>query len=408
MVLSWLQNRAKPRTPAAAAPVDSAAAPSPHAAALEALPDPFLLITREGPTSSPIRILFANAAARGLYAVPPTGGMLASALRRPEVLEAAEKTLESGVEQNLSYETSGSATRYWRAFSRPLPADGTGRRLALLMLRDETDARRSERMRTDFLANASHELRTPLASLTGFIDTLRGHAREDPVARDRFLGIMAEQADRMGRLIDDLLSLSRIELNEHIAPVGRCDLSGAVLDVADALGVLLKAKSVSIELNLAPAGKAVAAGDRDQILQVVQNLVDNAVKYTPPGGRVRVETEGDLTPAQAQAYDPASPRTAANGGGRLSLLTPDHIRGERYVRLRVVDHGKGMAREHLPRLTERFYRVEGQKSGDRFGTGLGLAIVKHIINRHRGGLSVESAPDEGAAFCAYFPMARED
>ena len=266
-------------------------------------------------------------------------------------------------------------------------------------------ARKSARMRSDFLANASHELRTPLASLSGFIETLRGHAKDDAVARDRFLGIMAGQADRMRRLIEDLLSLSRIELNEHIPPLGGCDLTLAVSDVIDAFGPLADGERVKPDLHLAPRGEATVLGDRDQILQVIQNLFDNALKYSPPGGVVKVEITTDQTLDQAVAADPNSTRLAGGGGGRLSVVSPDRVRaGERYAVLKVSDSGPGMAREHLPRLSERFYRIEGQKSGERSGTGLGLAIVKHIVIRHRGGLVVESAPERGTCFTVYFPL----
>jgi two-component system phosphate regulon sensor histidine kinase PhoR len=257
---------------------------------------------------------------------------------------------------------------------------------------------RNERMRADFLANASHELRTPLASLTGFIETLRGHAKEDPAARDRFLAIMTQQAERMSRLIDDLLSLSRIELNEHIAPSGAVDLSLAAADVIDALGPLVADRKASLDVRLAPSSAALITGDRDQVIQVIQNLVDNAIKYAGNGGTVTVE----VLPSGPMESMIASKMTAA---ARLSLLSPDRAPEGRYAALRVSDDGPGIAREHLPRLSERFYRVEGQKGG-RAGTGLGLAIVKHIVNRHRGGLSVESVEGEGAAFTAYFPVAK--
>jgi two-component system phosphate regulon sensor histidine kinase PhoR len=204
----------------------------------------------------------------------------------------------------------------------------------------------------------------------------------------------------MRRLIDDLLSLSRIELNEHIPPSGSCDLSLAVADVADALALLVRERGVSLEVSALPNGDANVVGDRDQILQVIQNLIDNAAKYAGAGGTVRVSVDAGLTLAEAQGAGASPP-----GWTRLPLLTPDRTDGERFARVRVSDTGPGIAREHLPRLAERFYRVEGQKSGERSGTGLGLAIVKHITNRHRGGLMVESAPGEGAAFSAYFPMA---
>jgi two-component system phosphate regulon sensor histidine kinase PhoR len=262
----------------------------------------------------------------------------------------------------------------------------------MLVLRDETDARRTERMRADFLANASHELRTPLASLTGFVETLRGHAKDDPEARDRFLAIMAEQAARMGRLVNDLLSLSRIELDEHVPPSGEADLVRVTRDVADALKPLAEARGVAVRIE-APAGGLPLSGDRDQLAQVAQNLLDNALKYSPAGSAVRVRLE------QAASADAASAAGRADSVA-VSLLSPDS-RGGPYAVLRVTDEGAGIARRHLPRLAERFYRVEGQR-GD--GTGLGLAIVKHIVNRHRGGLRVESAEGVGTTFSVYLPV----
>jgi two-component system phosphate regulon sensor histidine kinase PhoR len=262
-------------------------------------------------------------------------------------------------------------------------------------------------MRVDFLANASHELRTPLASLSGFIETLQGHAKQDSEARDRFLDIMAAQAKRMSRLIDDLLSLSRIERTEHVPPSGSCDLSLAAREAADGLLPAITAKGKRIELLAPIPGEALAIGEHDQIAQVVQNLVDNAVKYSPENATISVSVEPDIP------FDPDAAATDLealrdSGGGRLNLVSPERGHENRYVRLRVTDRGRGIAREHLPRLTERFYRVPGQKSGEITGTGLGLAIVKHIVNRHRGALVVESAPSLGTAFTVYLRSAARD
>lgn len=378
----------------------AAEAEPPFAAILDRLPDPLMVIAaEEADDLTGRRFLFANAAARDLFKIQPQGGLLVTAVRNPRVLEAVDEALFGGVEGLAEFETGGTQGRAWLAYARPLRETGGRSRLALLALRDETDARRSERTRADFLANASHELRTPLASLSGFIETLRGHAKDDPNARDKFLGIMLAQAERMSRLIDDLMSLSRIELNEHIAPAGRVDLAMAAVDVIDALAPQARDKQVAFDPVLPPRGGAVVDGDRDQIIQVIQNLIDNAIKYTPKGETVRVEIFPGLpAEAAAAARDPLA--------SRMSLLTPDHDPVERYAVLRVTDRGPGLAREHLPRLTERFYRVEGQKSGDRSGTGLGLAIVKHIMNRHRGGLTVESVQGEGATFGFYLPMSK--
>ncbi|WP_395945073.1 sensor histidine kinase [Brevundimonas sp.] len=368
----------------------------------ETLDDPVLIVSGGEPDDiAGRRIVMANSAARDLLRIQRQGALLVQVIREPGVLEAVDEALFGGVSRTTDYATGGQRDRRWRAWTRPLSGDEARVQdsLALVILRDETDARRTEMMRVDFLANASHELRTPLASLSGFIETLKGHARDDVVARDRFLDIMSAQADRMGRLVADLLSLSRIELNEHIPPSGRVDLDRAASDVVDAVSVLTQDKQVAVVVDQGEA-RASISGDRDEILQVVQNLLDNAVKYSPKGGTVEISVRSDLSFDEAWA-------SRMPGATRLPLVTPDRAVGVLYAAVTVRDHGPGMAREHLPRLTERFYRVEGQKSGERQGTGLGLAIVKHIINRHQGGLVVESAPGLGAAFTAWFPMVIE-
>ena len=402
-VVTWanrprVDEAARERAAAAAREAASAGAVVPLLdSVFEGFNDPVLIISGgEADDIAGRRIVLANEAARELLKIPREGALLVSAVRDPGVLEAVDEALFGGVTKTTDYAAGGARARHWRAWVRPLPSSA-GSTLALLGLRDETDVRRMEMMRVDFLANASHELRTPLASLSGFIETLKGHARDDSVARDRFLDIMATQADRMSRLVADLLSLSRIELNEHIPPSGRVDLGLAASDVVDAVSVLSKERGVTIALD-AERGASTIDGDRDEIIQVIQNLVDNGIKYSAPGQSVEVSVRRGLA-----LGDAPGPRT--EGAARLSLLTPDREAGVVYAAVTVRDHGPGMVREHLPRLTERFYRVEGQKSGgDRPGTGLGLAIVKHIVNRHRGGLVVESAVGEGAAFTAYFPM----
>ncbi len=399
----WAVNRPRVAGPGAA-PVESAEPPTDPVMldnVFEALADPVMVV--EGGDADDIagrRIVLANGAARDLLRIPGDTTLLVQVLRDPGVLEAVDEALFGGLTRTTDYTGVGAQVRHWRALTRPLPASGE-RRLALLVLRDETDVRRTELMRVDFLANASHELKTPLASLSGFIETLKGHARDDARARDRFLDIMAVQADRMSRLVADLLSLSRIELNEHIPPEGRVDLSRAAADVVDAVSLLSAERKVQVVLQA--RGPAPVHGDRDEILQVVQNLVDNAIKYSPEGSAVEIVIRPDIALDEASA--PWSGGNRGEGATRLPLVTPDRQTGQRYAAVSVRDHGPGMAREHLPRLTERFYRVEGQKSGERQGTGLGLAIVKHIVNRHRGGLTVESAPGEGALFTAYFPVA---
>ena len=362
------------------------------AAIFDVLPEPALVVRADGAAH---RIVLANAAARVSYPLGDGEPLLPSVIRRPEVLDLVAASLIEGSSGEASWDSGAAQDRHLQATSRPLPTTAEGAPLALLIVRDETDARRNERMRADFLANASHELKTPLASLTGFIETLRGHARDDPKAREKFLGVMAGQAERMSQLVSDLMSLSRIELNEHIPPSGYVDLAGCARDVADALSPLLRTADVRIEISGVSAAPLI--GDHNQVMQVSQNLIENAVKYSPTSGVVRVEILSELTAMQAET---ARGKTT----GSRALLSPGNSSSVHYVAIRVSDEGRGITREQLPRLTERFYRAPGQ-TNETPGTGLGLAIVKHIINRHRGGLFVESAPDEGASFTAYFPQA---
>jgi two-component system phosphate regulon sensor histidine kinase PhoR len=210
----------------------------------------------------------------------------------------------------------------------------------------------------------------------------------------------------MIRLVEDLLALSRIELDEHLPPTGEYDLRQATSEVVEALAPLAAGKKVTVKLD--KTGPAIASGSRDQLIQVAQNLIDNALKYAPEGGEVRIRVIGPAPLEAVMAADKASPRTVANGGGRLALISPEPEPGRLYVGLQVADDGQGMERTSLPRLTERFYRVEGQKSMDRGGTGLGLAIVKHIVNRHRGALAVESAPGRGSVFSVGLPAAAQE
>lgn len=396
----WLATRTFTADLPEAAQADEAApaaSPIPYAAVLEDLAEPVMVITADEPYEvTGHRLVFANRAARDLFRIYRPDIRLITAIRNPQIIELVEEALFGGVGGDTTFETGATQDRSWTAFASPLEPTPWGASMALLVLRDQTDLRRAERMRADFLANASHELRTPLASLSGFIETLRGPARDDVAARDRFLGIMQVQAERMSRLIDDLMSLSRIELNEHIAPLGRVDLAGAVTDVTDALMPVVRAKGVSFAWSPPGRGRMVVEGDRDQIIQVIQNLVDNAVKYTPTGGVIGIEI---TAPVEGDAPPPRDPEAT-----RLPLLTPEHRVGGAYALLRVSDQGPGMPRDALPRLTERFYRVEGQKSGDKSGTGLGLAIVKHIVNRHKGGLAAETVLGKGSTFSVWLPL----
>src|SRR5262249_22287420 len=242
---------------------------------LEALPDPALLVDENG------RIAGSNAAARRQMRFEMRGQYLSSILRQPDVLEAANAAIRSGETRSVEYQTATQVERHTRCYVAPMTWGSE--RAAMLVFHDQTARFSTERMRADFLANASHELRTPLASLTLLIETLAGPARDNPDERDRFLTMMQVQAERMRRLIEDLLSLSRIELDEHVPPSDRADLSQVARETIDALAGVAQERNVAINLQL-PDGAVSVVGERFQLTQVVQNLVDNAIKYTPSGG----------------------------------------------------------------------------------------------------------------------------
>jgi len=334
------------------------------------LPDPVIALDRDG------RVLAHNERARALAPALRQGEPVSLALRMPELIESIGRALQSGEEQRVEYSERAPLDRWLETIVMPLrrAADAGRPDLVLLTFHDLTPLRRVEEMRADFVANASHELRTPLAALLGFIETLQGSARDDVKARERFLVIMQDQARRMARLIDDLLSLSRIELNAHRRPDTPVDLVPIVRQVVDGLETLARDRGVAVNVEAADA--LMVLGDRDELIRLFENLVENALKYGAAGKRVDI---------------------------RLALAAASQ--GEPEAQVSVRDYGPGIAPEHLPRLTERFYRVDVQESRAQGGTGLGLALVKHILNRHRGRLSIESAAGGGATFTVHLPAA---
>ncbi len=335
-------------------------------AIVERLPDPLIILAADR------SLRRANSAALAAF-----GADMPAVLRHPGLRGAIDRAFTQGGAQRVELSLPTPVAREVQATVVPMEpplADG-GR--AVVVLSDRTRERAVERMRADFAANASHELRTPLASLVGFIDTLRGPARDDPPAQQRFLDIMAEQAARMNRLIDDMLSLSRVELMEHQAPADQVDLGTLVQRLVAGFEPRLAERDITLDLRL-PPGLPRVIGDADQIAQVAQNLLDNAVKYGRDNGTIRV----DLEPAHGA-------RWPARAG----------------VVFTVVDQGAGIPRAHLPRLTERFYRVDQGRSRAVGGTGLGLAIVKHIVNRHRGQLAIESEEGVGTTVSVWLPAA---
>src|SRR4051812_264637 len=366
-------------TPAAAVlsgPAARVAAPAhPLAEIFDALiggmPSPAVLLDRDG------RVLSFNAAASAVAPSLRKSEPVLLGFRMPELVDAVRRASKRREPQRVEFFERVPVDRWFEAFVTPLklPAAAPAQADLLLMtFNDLTPLHRVEQMRADFIANASHELRTPLAALVGFIDTLQGPAKSDAAAREKFLAIMQQQATRMARLIDDLLSLSRIELNAHLQPNAAIDLAPIVRQVADGLQTLARDRAVEIRLTTPPEPLSVL-GDRDELVRALENLVENALKYGEAGKRVDIT----LTRAQTRAGTPEA-------------------------RIAVRDYGPGIAPEHLPRLTERFYRVDVADSRAQGGTGLGLALVKHVMNRHRGRLSIASNLGQGATFSVHLPV----
>lgn len=340
----------------------NAGAPTPDVveALIEALPEAVFVVAAD------LRLLAVNAAAARLLPALRKGEPLVRGLRAPDVLDAVARVFQTGQTQSALWLDRFPVERHFEIHLSPFSTDD--RRACVVTLRDVTEARRIDRMRSDFVANASHELRTPLASVLGFIETLQGPARNDPNAREKFLVIMGEQARRMARLVDDLLSLSRIEQNLHLRPSAPVDLVSIAGQMIDSLSAV--AHDNGVDVRFEPHEPVIVFGDRDELLRVAENLIENAIKYGAPAP---VDVTVDVK----------------DGQGRLV----------------VTDHGPGIVAEHLPRLTERFYRVDAGASRAKGGTGLGLALVKHIVARHRGRLSIESTVGKGSTFTVALPPA---
>ncbi len=335
---------------------------TPPEALLAALPIPAVLVggnERVSACNGPAAQLFGRIAGQHYITV----------LRQPVLLDCVEAALKTGARQSAVFLTrDGERDVTYNAVAAP-----AGGGAVLLSLEDVSHVQAASEMRRDFVANVSHELRTPLTAVIGFIETLQGPARDDAGARARFLGIMAREAGRMSRLIDDLLSLSRVESQERVRPTGRVDVALLLRSAAATLEPVAREAGASVTLEGAGA-PAEAPGDADQLLQVFTNLIENAVKYG--GGTVRVTLD-------RQAHEPS-------------------LRGAA-LRIEVADDGEGIDPLQIPRLTERFYRIDSHRSREMGGTGLGLAIVKHIVNRHRGRLRIDSRRGQGSRFSVILP-----
>ncbi|MBA3520457.1 MAG: two-component sensor histidine kinase [Rhizobiales bacterium] len=359
-----------PRRPAARRAAEAALGRAPSwpeagmTAAVDAFPQAAFVL------DSAATVRFVNARAARLFPATRRGDSFTLTFRWPEIAEALQES-QAGRARTLEFHEPGETTSIYSVTFSPLTLSGAGN-FILVTFDDVSDRLAIARMRADFVANASHELRTPLASLTGFIETLMGPARNDPQASEKFLRIMLEQARRMRRLIDDLLSLSRAEMRVHRRPTDRADMVEVLRHVGDALGSLAREHGVAITIE-APDAVVAVVGERDELIQVFQNLIENAIRYGASGGKVdvRFDRRPDDRPELA---------------------------------VHVQDYGPGIPAEHLPRLTERFYRADVGASRAMKGTGLGLAIVKHILTRHQGRLEVRSRPGEGARFTVSLPL----
>lgn len=354
----------RPNRPAPSAPLDvqTSHAVDPLAgvtAAFAGFDSPVFLLDREG------NVLYQNPAAAHAFGEVPAGQHVSGRIRQPAVLEIIREALATGKPESTEVTTPMPAESVYLV--RIVKAQGDAD-FHVLIFRDISETRRLDKMRTDFVANSSHELRTPLASLRGFIETLQGPARNDPKAQEKFLGIMQEQVTRMSRLVDDLMSLSRLELKAKVAPDDAVDLVPLLGSVCDALAPL--AADVGVEIvRQVPDRPVIVTGDRDELTQVFENLIENACKYGQEGKKVEV--------------------TLSSADGQPPEVS-------------VRDHGQGIPEEHVPRLTERFYRVNVESSRSKKGTGLGLAIVKHILTRHRARLIIRSEVGKGSTFTVRF------
>jgi two-component system phosphate regulon sensor histidine kinase PhoR len=365
MLRSPMVVEAEAPPPAEPPPVDTEGLLLPLAAGLAALDMPVLVI------GSDASLVLQNPAAEKALGAFPVGAHISAKLRSPGILDMVRETIATKTPNQIEHSERLPSERVYIVRIAPIELPKSAldmRTFFLLSFRDISELRLIDRMRSDFVANASHELRTPLASLRGFIETIQGPARNDLKAQARFLGIMFDQTTRMSRLVDDLLSLSRLELKSHIAPDQKVDLVPLLGHVRDSLLPLANDLDVSINMHL-PAGKVEVLGDRDELVQVFENLIENACKYGQEGKVVEVSLRSE----------------------------PDQA-----VEVTVSDNGPGIPAEHVPRLTERFYRVSVEDSRSKKGTGLGLAIVKHILTRHRARLIVKSEVGRGTNFTVRF------
>lgn len=362
-------------------------------AVLNALPQPVMLLDDQD------RVEMTNPACRTVFGEDVNAKPISTLVRAPAALDALRAARVSGATQEAAFSSTGQGPRHGLFYAAPLDPIGSPRsperERVLVMVRDRTAQKKLERMRTDFVANASHELRTPLTAILGFIETIETHAKDDPAAQAKFLGIMREQAERMLRLVRDLVNLSAIEIAESAPPTDRVDLTAIARAVCEMLGPIAARSGGETACELPQP--VWVTGSKDQLTQVIQNLGDNALRYGGHVPDVLITTGKGIPPAMEGAARTGD--TASLIAARLGVPEAD------IAWVRVEDQGEGIARSSLPRLTERFYRIDPQLSRTKGGTGLGLAIVKHVVQRHRGGLQIESVEGQGSAFTCFLPPA---
>jgi len=369
---------------------------------IDAMPNACVLIDKDK------RIIHANKEAKSLAKIESFGRLFTSYIRGPNLNLALDRALSGESSDVIDIHRSTPAEQYLRIrfTSKTLQRQSTQQRYLLATISDITEDKISETQKADFLANASHELKTPIASLLGYIETLRNHAKNDPKAREKFLGIMQAQAERMVRLIDDLLSLRKIEQSQHIIPNEYVDLNQSIIAAIEALKPIADKKGAS--LSYINPGVALTLGQSDETVQLLLNLIGNAIKFTPEGQKVDIRLNLIKEWAASKAFENASLQADTGISTRRIVEYAQNLEQDGVWQIQIRDWGRGFSREHLPRIGERFYRIAGDLSSTEKGTGLGLAIVKHIVIRHRAGLYIRSQSNVGTEFTLIMPNLKHE
>ncbi len=347
------------------------------AAVLDTLPDPIMMIDRSG------NILGANLSSRNMFGDKITDKNVENLFASNNFIDAVNRVLKKESEsENLIFYVGEPVNQKFYAHIKQLPWQSKGRAVAVISLYDLTKAMRIEKMQSDFVANASHELRTPLAIISGFIETLLTSAKDDAEAREKFLKIMQDQAGYMSALIENLLSLSKIELSQDEKPSETVNIPQVIDEVKQALSMKAEQREITIRTHI-EEGVGDITADRQQVKQIIQNLTDNAIKYGLSKSDVSIR-------AKVVEKIPASKSMNVAEGKAVAIA--------------INNKGPKISPENLARLTERFYRMQEHKDLNIKGTGLGLSIAKQIVIRHRGNITVSSTNYNGTTFTVYLPL----